>query len=275
LEGWNALSLQSSVTFNGGNATYCYGESERQSMVNGDSWTITDGGKDCTNATVRIVLIDPATLSSAPSDTIKTTCKLSDTTITTDEEVDIEVSASMHKSKLPYTFKWTNDMTGDDQDFSHTFDTPGTYILRGMVENNERGEQVVRCEDITVTEAEEDTSSSSGGSSSDTDDADEDTTEEDTSSVSNTATVATPIFTTSLSNGSEEQSVKELQTLLNNINFTLAETGAGSPGNETNYYGALTTDAVTRFQETFGVTPADGTLNQQTRDWLNLIMMFR
>ena len=245
--------------------------------------TYNGGGYDGI-VTITTTTTTPAPTSSAPSDTIKTTCKLSDTTITTDEEVDIEVTASMHKSKLPYTFKWTNDMTGDDKDFSHTFDTPGTYVLRGMVENNERGEKVVRCDEIVVTQAddEEDTSSGSGSSSSssrnnneDTDDADEDTTEEDTSSVSNTATVATPTFTTSLSNGSEGQSVRELQTLLNNINFTLAETGAGSPGNETNYYGQLTTNAVTRFQETFGVTSADGTLNQQTRDWLNLIMMFR
>jgi surface protein len=47
LIGWDAQTLQSGVTFNGGNSTYCYGEIARAHMMSSDSWIISDGGKDC------------------------------------------------------------------------------------------------------------------------------------------------------------------------------------------------------------------------------------
>ncbi len=48
LTGWDALALQPSVTFGGGNSAFCHAESARQNMIDTDNWTITDGGKDCT-----------------------------------------------------------------------------------------------------------------------------------------------------------------------------------------------------------------------------------
>jgi hypothetical protein len=36
------------VTFGGGNSNYCLGESARTTIISTYSWTITDGGKDCT-----------------------------------------------------------------------------------------------------------------------------------------------------------------------------------------------------------------------------------
>ena len=47
LIGWEAQTLQPGVTFDGGNSTYCYGETARTNMSSLDSWTITDSGKDC------------------------------------------------------------------------------------------------------------------------------------------------------------------------------------------------------------------------------------
>ncbi|MEZ4960277.1 MAG: BspA family leucine-rich repeat surface protein [Saprospiraceae bacterium] len=47
LIGWNALSLQSNVNFNGGLSQYCNGAAARQNMINNDGWSITDGGEDC------------------------------------------------------------------------------------------------------------------------------------------------------------------------------------------------------------------------------------
>ena len=47
LNGWNAQSLQSNVTFDGGSSTYCAGEIARDTMINSDGWTITDGGESC------------------------------------------------------------------------------------------------------------------------------------------------------------------------------------------------------------------------------------
>jgi hypothetical protein len=56
------------------------------------------------------------------------------------------------------------------------------------------------------------------------------------------------IITRSLDKGDWNEQVKTLQKRLNQLGYILAETGAGSPGNETSYYGNLTEKAVKRFQ---------------------------
>jgi hypothetical protein len=47
LTGWDAQNLQPGVTFDGGNSTYCLGQTARANMIATDGWAITDGGKDC------------------------------------------------------------------------------------------------------------------------------------------------------------------------------------------------------------------------------------
>lgn len=49
LQGWGAQTLMPGVTFSGGNSQYCYGETARNDMITNDGWTITDGGKNCTD----------------------------------------------------------------------------------------------------------------------------------------------------------------------------------------------------------------------------------
>jgi len=51
--------------------------------------------------------------------------------------------------------------------------------------------------------------------------------------------------------------IKCLQVLLNNNGFTLAQTGAGSPGAETSYFGPRTLAATRAFQVSRGWTPAN------------------
>jgi len=48
--------------------------------------------------------------------------------------------------------------------------------------------------------------------------------------------------------GDSSQEVKILQQILNENGFIIAESGPGSPGNETNYFGSLTQAAVRKFQ---------------------------
>jgi surface protein len=48
LMGWNAQSLNSGVSFHGGNSHYCLGEDARIAMTSAPTnWIITDGGKEC------------------------------------------------------------------------------------------------------------------------------------------------------------------------------------------------------------------------------------
>lgn len=55
-------------------------------------------------------------------------------------------------------------------------------------------------------------------------------------------------FTRSLTTGSEGSDVLTLQRLMNTKGHTVATVGVGSPGNETNYFGNLTQNAVIRYQ---------------------------
>lgn len=64
--------------------------------------------------------------------------------------------------------------------------------------------------------------------------------------------VTKKMFTTNLSVGSTGHQVFALQQMLNrNQDTRVANTGPGSPGNETSYFGHLTKNAVVRFQEKY------------------------
>lgn len=53
--------------------------------------------------------------------------------------------------------------------------------------------------------------------------------------------------------GMTDPQVRELQKFLNSQGFAVATTGAGSAGNETDYFGALTQSALQKFQAAKGI----------------------
>lgn len=75
-------------------------------------------------------------------------------------------------------------------------------------------------------------------------------------------------FTKDLTLGSTSEDVKTLQIYLNTHGYLLTQTGAGSPGNETNYFGNLTRVALSNYQKDNGIIPAVGYFGPITRNFI-------
>jgi peptidoglycan hydrolase-like protein with peptidoglycan-binding domain len=87
-------------------------------------------------------------------------------------------------------------------------------------------------------------------------------------------------FTRFLKDRDENTEVRELQRALNHLGFTTAQSGAGSLGSETNYFGTLTRLALQRFQcehnivcEGTAASTGFGTLGPKTRAKLNELLV--
>lgn len=78
------------------------------------------------------------------------------------------------------------------------------------------------------------------------------------------------VFNNNLHKGALHPDVIGLQKLLNSDPDTLvAATGNGSPGQETDYFGWKTTDALIRFQKKHGIFPPSGYFGPITRQFIN------
>lgn len=88
--------------------------------------------------------------------------------------------------------------------------------------------------------------------------------------VHDAGALITLAFNKDLYFGMTDVEVVELQKLLNKDARTrVAVSGAGSPGHETNYFGALTRAAVIKFQKLYSIAPAAGYVGPLTRAVLN------
>jgi hypothetical protein len=81
-------------------------------------------------------------------------------------------------------------------------------------------------------------------------------------------TISASTFPRLLRTGMTGQDVKELQKLLNQKGFTVSQTGAGSVGNETTFFGVKTRDALVRFQRANTPLSVDGLFGPKSRDVL-------
>ncbi len=98
-----------------------------------------------------------------------------------------------------------------------------------------------------------------------------------TSSSSSGSSGSGLVLTRNLYPGSRGADVRALQQYLNTKGFLVAQSGAGSPGNETDYYGSLTAAAVRRFQEAhfqeilspLGYASGTGIVGPSTRGYIS------
>ena len=84
-----------------------------------------------------------------------------------------------------------------------------------------------------------------------------------------TPTPVEELFTRDVSVGSSGAEVKRLQQWLNDNGYTVASSGAGSPGNETEYFGELTRQAVAAYQAANNIEPTAGYFGPKTRAAVN------
>lgn len=78
------------------------------------------------------------------------------------------------------------------------------------------------------------------------------------------------VFTKDLYYGMTDNQVKTLQQILNKSNFIIAQTGYGSIGKETTFFGSLTKQAVIRLQKAYSL-PQTGFVGVLTRQVLNTL----
>ncbi|MEI6660251.1 MAG: peptidoglycan-binding domain-containing protein, partial [bacterium] len=84
-------------------------------------------------------------------------------------------------------------------------------------------------------------------------------------------------FTKPNQSGAQNNDVKELQVFLNKNNFTVATSGTGSTGNESNYFGLATKRALGAFQVKYGLVKSKksvgyGVMGPKTRALINKLI---
>jgi len=79
------------------------------------------------------------------------------------------------------------------------------------------------------------------------------------------------LFTKDLKYGMYDEDVKYLQIFLNNSGFNVSETGPGSKGEETMYFGSGTKEALINFQKSYKIFPAKGYFGSMTKEIANKI----
>lgn len=84
-----------------------------------------------------------------------------------------------------------------------------------------------------------------------------------------TQTQAKFVFKKDLRYGVTDSDVKELQKFLNANGFVIAQSGAGSVGKETSYFGPATRAALIKFQKAKNISPAAGYFGPITRGVVN------
>jgi surface protein len=224
---------------------------------------------------------------------INASCSVSDTNISIGEEIDIEINTEVTENgkDIPYTFRWIKELSGTDKKTSISFNTEGKYTPKAQIRTN-YADRTISCDTITVSNNKNNTNNNTSSSPTPTPSSISDIVNKYRTLLTQlralgitlspevetllSQTSPTPSssnntynFTRDLETGMEGEDVKLLQQFLNNNGYTLTTEGPGSPGNETTRFGALTRQALIRFQQANNITPAQGYFGSVTRGVVN------
>jgi|GEM_PF-5435482 len=90
-------------------------------------------------------------------------------------------------------------------------------------------------------------------------------------SVSSVTPAEAQTFDRSLTLGSSGEDVRDLQIFLNTHGYVVSDEGVGSPGNESDYFGALTKKALAAFQKANNIYPSVGYFGPLTRSFIEAL----
>jgi surface protein len=113
LIGWEAQAVNSAVPFGAGNSTYCSGETARNQLTGVDSWTITDGGKNCDSL-----------------DDFVITVKTDNPGTSNDKQFTIPTFGSGYDYNVDCNDDGTDETTGEGGDYTCTYLNNGVYTIR-------------------------------------------------------------------------------------------------------------------------------------------------
>jgi surface protein len=271
---WSREFVQSNVTFDGGNSTYCRIES-RGALASNHGWTITDGGVDggCPSMTLTAVTPIPATVAGTEATYHFVASVGIDAAIADDtggysvEETTCQNNCTVIIDPVNHTLTVQGLTSGDHLDFHFTFTDAnslevGPFSVSGRSSSNGGGGIHYGCTDPKATNYEVFAASKPALCAYST------AMVVQTNSAPSVAVNASFIFTHVLHYGMKENDVLELQRKLNALGFPVATSGAGAPGSETNYFGQKTRTAVMAFQRAHSL-PQVGIVGPLTRALLN------
>lgn len=237
----------------------------------------------------------PGATTNSTKSKIDVECKIKDTTLETGDYLDI--SLDIKGGASPYVIDWHGavnlvpgfDKKKESQKLKVT--QAGTYYFDAYVYDKDRNSGYVLCEKIEVENKESN---------------EKRYTQEDLDKVAQIMEVLKMLgiipggqtaiapsqnvnqdggTTTQISNkpfsgynrdlklGSTGEDVRQLQKYLNSHGFLVSATGAGSPGNETNYFGPATQNALIRFQNAKNISPASGYFGSVTRKHITSVVI--
>ncbi|WP_452229791.1 BspA family leucine-rich repeat surface protein [Lacinutrix sp. MEBiC02404] len=133
LQGWNQLTLQNNVEFDGGFSKYCKGEDARDNMISTFGWTITDAGLDAYCDKLNTEDLDVSAIKIYPNPSSGMVY------LKNGKAEDLKVINILGQVVVSYKF----DANLEIQELNLSHLKPGIYVMQFSIGNNSITKQLV------------------------------------------------------------------------------------------------------------------------------------